>query len=115
MIRAVLLSALLAGAMAGLVKRDTADDIQESLGNMFNSNKNPSLDDFQEGGLCITDSQCVEHLQFCNRENPLNMHCQYVVWVWVGVGVLGAVLLLTVLGSCFCCSCCCLSSLCRKK
>ena len=33
--------------IVGLVKRDTADDIQESLGNMFNSNKSPSLDDFQ--------------------------------------------------------------------
>jgi hypothetical protein len=33
----------------------------------------------QEGGACLLDSQCLEPLQFCNRENPLNMHCQFVV------------------------------------
>ncbi len=29
------------------------------------------------------DSQCLEPLQFCNRENPLNMHCQFVVRFFV--------------------------------
>jgi len=96
-------SLLVVGVFAGLVKRDTVDDIEESLSNMLP----------QEG--CLMDSQCIEHIQYCNRENPLNMHCQFVVWVWVGLGVAVGVLLLAIFGSCLCCSCCFLSSLCRKK
>lgn len=109
-----LLSLLSGAALAGLVKRDTAADIENSLKNVFGSNDNP-LEDLQEGGACLLDSQCVEPIQFCNRENPLNMHCQFVVWVWVGVGVAAGLLLLSVCASCLCCSCCCLHSLCRKK
>eukprot|EP00088_Acartia_fossae_P008484 TRINITY_DN1404_c0_g1_i1.p1 TRINITY_DN1404_c0_g1~~TRINITY_DN1404_c0_g1_i1.p1 ORF type:complete len:116 (-),score=30.50 TRINITY_DN1404_c0_g1_i1:1410-1757(-) len=115
MLRPMLLLPLLAAiAYAGLVKRDTVDDIEDSINGLINGNDNP-LDDLKEGGACLLDSNCLEPLQFCNRENPLNPHCQYVVWVWVGLGVAAALLLLTIFGSCLCCSCCCMHGLCRKK
>lgn len=110
----IILSFLAAVTLAGLVKRDTIDDIEDSFNNVLGGNDNP-LDDLKEGGMCVVDSNCLEPLQYCNRENPLNPHCQYVVWVWVGLGTVAGLLLLTLLGSCLCCSCCCLSGLCRKK
>jgi len=99
---------------AGLVKRDTADDIENKLNDMLGGNDNP-LDELKEGKICLVDSNCLEPLQHCNRENPLNPHCQFVTWVYVAAGLVAAFLLLAIFGSCLCCSCCCLKSLCRKK
>lgn len=119
---------------AGLVKRDTADDIKESLGN-FGDSIQSEVDKLQNGGVmeeinkhCLQNSQCLEPFQYCNMEinkekltdfasiTDINVfRCTFHIWVYVAAAVVVALLVLLLCASCACCPCCCLYSLCRKK
>lgn len=116
---------------AGLVKRDTTDDIQETLGNIGNSIQS-EVDNLQNGGVmeemnkhCVQDSNCLEPFQYCDTDvskktlkeltNVNVFRCTFNLWVYVAAAVVVALLFLLLCASCACCPCCCLYSLCRKK
>lgn len=129
--RLVYFCLLVAITTAGLVKRDTADDLQETLGN-FGESIQSEVNNLQNGGVleeinkrCVRDSSCMEPFQFCDNDitkksftdlKEVNgFRCTFHVWVYVALGVFCVVLLLVLCASCACCPCCCLYSICRKK
>jgi len=117
-------------ALAGLVKRDTVeetigqglDDLDKDLDNK----KNEMVDLIEQlkGKTCLADDQCLEPLQFCNKEVGFSMekgisvdipHCVYHIWVYIALAAVLVLFLLLVCVCCACLPCCCCYSLCRKK
>merc|ERR1712073_230883 len=82
--------ALAPWAHAGLVKRDTMSeltDISNSIGNSIKdmvgleTNKDiiDDIKDIDNEKFCVTDAQCLEHIQFCNINNNLYGVCTFHV------------------------------------
>jgi hypothetical protein len=120
-------------ALAGLVKRDTIeenlDGIAKEVGNALDKEKNEmeNLIEKLKGLRCMSDEQCMEPLQFCNKELGVNLekglgglsvdipHCVYHIWVYIALAAVVVLFLLLVCVCCACLPCCCCYSLCRKK
>jgi len=82
---------------SGLVKRDTLTDLEDignSIGNSFkdmvgletNNNIIDDIKNIDEEKYCVADSQCFEHIQFCNmEEKKLYGVCSFHTWFWIGL------------------------------
>eukprot|EP00092_Neocalanus_flemingeri_P063360 GFUD01076638.1.p2 GENE.GFUD01076638.1~~GFUD01076638.1.p2 ORF type:complete len:126 (+),score=14.19 GFUD01076638.1:58-435(+) len=111
-----LLLLLVTFAMAGLVKRDTIDDIGDSIGNALGLNNKGIMDELEDLDIdktkyCIQDNGCLEPLQYCNKGTfKLYGTCTFVVWFWVGAASLVGIFFFSCITSILCCFCSC----CRK-
>lgn len=113
---------LVVGLVApGLVKRDTFDDIGDSVKNVLGLDDDKGLiHDIKNNDInvntdnyCIKDSQCISYIQFCDTSQNYGAfgNCAFVLWFWVAcVGVLGIIFFSCITSI----LCCCCSSLCRK-
>ncbi|XP_023342104.1 uncharacterized protein LOC111711878 [Eurytemora carolleeae] len=79
------------------------------------------------GGICVTDSSCLEYVSYCHRETSISVtgQCRLIWYSWLVLG-LAALLILSALVACICCPCCflyaccsgildCLCGCCRTK
>jgi len=113
----VLVSGLLAlPTFAGLTKRDTLDDISNSIGDMLGINNKDIVEqiedlEYDKTKYCIQDSGCFQPIQYCEKSTyKLYGTCTFVVWFWICVVTFLLVFFFSCLTSLLCCFCNC----CRK-
>jgi len=113
---AVVIACLVGHSSAGIRKRDTEDDVKDTLNDAAGS-INDAINDVAGATVCATDDQCINVIQYCDTGNLLNLgspQCAYHGWVLAAVVGAAVLALLTCCVSCFCCPCCCLYSMCKK-
>lgn len=92
----------------GDVLKDAGDSIKEVVG-LKNEKKVMADIEYDDRKFCVSDSNCVEQIQYCNKSTyKVYGTCDFVVWFWLAVAGASTFIF------CCCCSilCCCC---CRKS
>jgi len=114
----ILLTFIINFSSAAIVKRDTYDDIKDSIGDVLGISDEKTLMeeiksmDIDRTQYCIEDQNCKNVVEFCNKEKYIVYGtCQTQTWVWVIIVVgIGALCLSCFGGVIFCFIkkiCCC--------
>merc|ERR1711971_1033900 len=111
--RLIIVLTLLCVVSSGTVKRDTIEDIGNSI---VNSVKDVVGMDEDRGiiedmkieaeSFCISDSQCrPEILQFCDKTKKLYGTCTFYTWFWIALASVFAFVFCSCFTSVICCCC----------
>merc|ERR1719422_2234221 len=117
----ILLASFFYSVSAGIAKRDTLSEISDfgnSIGNSIKdmvgleTNKDiiDDIKDIDNEKFCVTDAQCLEHIQFCNINNNLYGVCTFHLWFWIALAAVVSFFFCSCITSILCCCCRC----CRK-
>merc|ERR1712198_462511 len=114
----ILLTFIINFSSAAIVKRDTYDDIKDSIGDVLGISDEKTLMeeiksmDIDRTQYCIEDQNCKNVVEFCNKEKYIVYGtCQTQTWVGVIIAVGIGVLCLSCFGGVIICFikkiCCC--------
>eukprot|EP00090_Calanus_glacialis_P045219 TRINITY_DN8254_c1_g1_i1.p1 TRINITY_DN8254_c1_g1~~TRINITY_DN8254_c1_g1_i1.p1 ORF type:complete len:135 (-),score=17.58 TRINITY_DN8254_c1_g1_i1:182-553(-) len=109
-----LLCLMITISSAGIAKRDTIDDLGESIGDALGINKKgiiEQIEDIDKTKYCIQDNGCFEPLQYCEKGTyQLYGTCSFYIWLWLAAASLVGVFFFSCITTILCCFCSC----CRK-
>merc|ERR1712141_495630 len=111
--RLFIVMTLLCFVSSGIVKRDTIEDIGNSIVNSVKEvvgmdEDREIIEDMkiEAESFCISDSQCrPEVLQYCQMTKKLYGTCTFHTWVWIALASVFAFVFCSCFTSVLCCCC----------